>query len=193
MTTENFIQHPKPWCLYHFTDLENLPLIREHGLLSTQELQRRGITPPKPGGDTGSQISDARYGADRFVHLCLTNDNDMAYRKEEAGHIGPICYLEIHTNILREEGVSACETFTNTGTPILPLAEALASGLPDMEIIIEARESLLKVLSSEDSKTAYLKAKKAEILVPDCIPKSFILNLEWQSAQFSSPSQREIG
>jgi hypothetical protein len=62
-------QHRK---FYHFTDKANLASIRQHGLLSTNELRRRGLLSSfKTGGDTNSLRSDFASGtqAPRSVRL----------------------------------------------------------------------------------------------------------------------------
>jgi hypothetical protein len=57
-------QHQK---FYHFTDRKNLPLIRQHGLLSTSELRSRGLLENvKTGGDAASLQSDSCKGDGRI-------------------------------------------------------------------------------------------------------------------------------
>jgi hypothetical protein len=55
-----------------------------------------------------------------------------------------------------------------------PLEEALEAF--DMEVLFE--KPMIEVLSNDHLKKRYNEAKKSEILIPDCIPTSYILNLE---------------
>ena len=81
---------------YHFTDRKNLPLIRQHGLLSTQELKRRDLFANiKTGGDSISLQSDAAKGTDAYVCLCFTRSHPMAHvAMNDERKLDPV-YLEI--------------------------------------------------------------------------------------------------
>jgi hypothetical protein len=60
---DTLAKSPQHQQFYHFTDRKNLPLIREHGLLSTNELRRRGLFPSvKTGGDAIGLQSDTAKG-----------------------------------------------------------------------------------------------------------------------------------
>ncbi len=54
-------------CVYHFTDVANLPLIRSSdGLFSIEQLKARRIVPPRPGGNEWSHDADEAVGLHRF-------------------------------------------------------------------------------------------------------------------------------
>lgn len=92
--------------LYHFTDRQNLPSIRQHGgLYPMTELLRRGIQVPAPGGNQWSREADSRSGMDRYVHLCFRNNHPMAYLAGQDGRIGQILFLQIHPSVLGLPGV----------------------------------------------------------------------------------------
>src|SRR5260370_21885102 len=92
-------QHQK---FYHFTDRKNLPLVRQHGLLSTSELRRRGfLESVKTGGDANSLQSDSAKGTDAYVCLCFTRNNPMAHvAMNDERKLDPV-YLEIAPNLIK--------------------------------------------------------------------------------------------
>lgn len=159
--------------LYHFTDLENLPLIREHGLLPYRELRARGIEPPKPGGSEGSRKADADRGLDGFVHLCLVDNHPMNFKAKERGHIGETRYLEISPEVVLWEGVRGTSIVSNaTASKILSLEFAL----DEMELDLLFHTHPGEIFSDKKLTTRYNEARKAEILIPACIPPSMIKN-----------------
>lgn len=174
MSIDEFIQRAGFVCLYHFTDVSNLPLIKEHGLLSLRELRKRGIRPPRPGSDLFSRKKDTDLGLDRFVRLCPKNMHPMEYRAKEEGRIGPTVFLEISCHVLRMPGICGCSRVAyKSGAVVRPLEEAL-DGF-DLEVLFDI--PFPEILEDEGTKNRFNKAKKSEILVPDHIPSSLILNL----------------
>lgn len=174
MTIDDFIKRMGQGVLYHFTDVSNLPLIKEHGLLSIRELRKRGIHPPKPGSNSISRKKDTELGLDRFVRLCPKNMHPMEYRAKEEKRIGPTVFLEISCDVLRLPDICGCSQVAyKNGAVVRPLEEALDEF--DLEVLYDI--PFPEVLAYEDTKNRFNKAKKSEILVPDHIPASLILNL----------------
>ena|SRR6266403_4437530 len=99
---------------YHFTDKKNLPLIREHGLLSTGELRRRGLLPSvKTGGDANSLNSDNSKGTDAYVCLCLTRSHPMAHvAMTDERKLDPV-YLEIDPQVIKLPNVMITDAPSN--------------------------------------------------------------------------------
>ena len=59
--------------LYHYTDKENIPLIRSSGgLLSLRALTERDVIPLRTGGDEVSHMIDCANHTDKYVHLCFS-------------------------------------------------------------------------------------------------------------------------
>src|SRR5947209_17862402 len=89
--------------LYHFTSVENLPLIvATGGLLSKHALQRHHIAPPAPGGNEVSRDLDRRNDNWDFVSLSFTPHIPMAYYKKRDSHL---CYFVLHPHVAALPGV----------------------------------------------------------------------------------------
>jgi hypothetical protein len=90
--------------LYHFTSVENLPLVSQHQALSSKEvLESNGDWPvPQPGGNERSHALDRQKGNWDFVSLNFTPHTPMAYDKKKVLHL---CFMEISTDVAFREGV----------------------------------------------------------------------------------------
>lgn len=109
--------------LYHFTDTRNLPSIRQHGLLSSRELERRGIAIAARGGDFQSLTIDRWLDLDGHVHLSIMNQHPMEKIARDDGRIAEACYLHVDPAVLRAPGVLFCPIVsTTTDAKILPIA-----------------------------------------------------------------------
>jgi hypothetical protein len=158
--------------LYHFTDEENLPLIRKHGILSCRELSRRQVTPPKPGGNDWSRRADSLNKVDKYVHLCLLDRHPMEFLAKKDRHIGRTRFLKICIEVLSFPGVMGCSEVANKAGAILqPIEQAL--GVIDLEILFGG----IVNFQDENLRNRYNDAKKSEILIPKTIPPDLILNL----------------
>lgn len=68
-------------CFYHFTALENIESIRQHGgLYSWHYCENNGIQIPIAGGDAQSRRLDGSYGLQDYVRLSFCDDHPMSYR-----------------------------------------------------------------------------------------------------------------
>jgi hypothetical protein len=172
MNVADFINSTALRHLYHFTDEENLPLIRQHGILPYTELVRRGIVPPKPGGNDWSRDADAIKGVDAYVHLCLMDQHPMEYVARSNGHLGRTRFLRVSVEVLSFPGVMGCSDVANkTGVAIRPIEQALDS--MDLQILFGGKVDFQNV----ELRNRYNEAKKSEVLIPAPIPPSLILNL----------------
>jgi len=98
---------------YHFTDKKNLPLIREHGLLSTGELKSRELFEDVvTGGNANSLESDRQKGTDQFVCLCFTDNHPMEYVARRDRKLDPT-YLEIDPDVIKLPGVMLTNAASN--------------------------------------------------------------------------------
>jgi hypothetical protein len=155
---------------YHFTDKKNLPLIREHGLLSTSQLRARDLYDDViTGGDANSLESDRLKGTDQFVCLCLTDSHPMEYVARTGDRkLNPI-YLEIDPEVIRLPGAMVTSAPSNQ------------NGVERMEPTVGLDELDLPVvytwLKWKDAKIMdRLKiARKYEILIPTSIEPRYIL------------------
>jgi hypothetical protein len=151
--------------LFHFTDTRNLPLIREHGLLSFAELKHRGIANQViTGGDQQSLEDDGKMGLDKYVHLCFFDQHPMEHNKQKEGIIHSSRFLKINPIVLQWEDVKITLAMANKkGTALLTLEQAMEK--IDSKIICEW---------TDWSRQEFQDAKKYEILVPNFIPVEFI-------------------
>ena len=95
--------------LYHFTSIENLPLIRDMGgLRSKQALEEAGLwPPPEPGGNALSHSLDRSEGNWDKLSLNFTPNTPMAYWRKRQSHL---CFFVLKPDIATWPGV----LFTNT-------------------------------------------------------------------------------
>ncbi|CAN7343614.1 DarT ssDNA thymidine ADP-ribosyltransferase family protein [Bradyrhizobium sp. LjRoot220] len=157
-TVAKSVQHRK---FYHFTDRKNLPLIRQHGLLSTKELKRLGLfNGIKTGGDANSLASDHAKGTDDYVCLCFTSSHPMVHTAmNDERKLDPV-YLEIHPNVIKLPNVMITNAPSNqAGIVRVPAATALDQ--LDLEVIYTRTD-----WSNADIQSRLQKAEKYEILIP---------------------------
>lgn len=155
--------------LYHFTDLRNIPSIREHrGLYSLEKLEEKGIKVAAPGGNKWSHDADRLKELHKYVHLCFRRNHPMEYWARKEGRIGDFIYLEIHRDILLVGGVLFTADVSNkVGVDSCSLEEA--EGLLDVP--------MLYATPNKENTKRMLAAEKCEILVPDFIPLKMLQNM----------------
>jgi ssDNA thymidine ADP-ribosyltransferase DarT-like protein len=133
--TEVLGKSPQHQKLYHFTDRKNLPLIRQHGLLSTSELRRQNIFDSvKPGGDTNSLNSDLRSGTDGYVCLCFTRNHPMVHVATNDHRKLDATYLEIDPKVIKLPNVMITSAPSNQAG-IARVAAAAALDTLDLDVI----------------------------------------------------------
>lgn len=173
MQIKDFLNKYNIQFLYHFTDIANIPLIRQHGILPYTELQKNEIIPPKPGGNEISRNADRSKGVDKYVHLCFKDQHPMEFRAREDKRIESAKFLRISTDVLNFNGVMGCTDVSNkTGVTIMPIEEALEK--IDTEILFG---NIPNTFQDPELKKRYNEAKKSEILIPAPIRTNLILNL----------------
>ncbi len=159
-------QHRK---FYHFTDRKNLPLIRQHGLLSTGELRRRKLFDSvKTGGDVNSLHSDQVKGTDGFVCLCFTNSHPMAHAAMNDDRKLAPAYLAINPNVIRLPNVVITNAPSNQAGVERVAAAAALDGL-DLEVLYKRTE-----WADPDINARLRKAEKYEILIPNSLATQYI-------------------
>ncbi len=172
MRVQDFLSKSRIRCIYHFTELENLPLIRRHGLLPLADLQSRGISPPKPGGDQQSRECDARRGLSSYVHCCFKPEHPMEWVARQDGRLERTRFLELSCQLLLRPGVMGCAVVANrSDATIVPIEQALDE--MDLAILFDGTMSF----SDPEMVKQWNEARKAEILIPGGIPTHLIANL----------------
>jgi hypothetical protein len=160
-------QHQK---FYHFTDRKNLPLVRQHGLLSTSVLRNRDLLGNvKTGGDAASLRSDAAKGTDGFVCLCFTRSHPMAHvAMQDERKLDPV-YLEIDPKVIKLPNVMITNAPSNR-SGVVRLAAATALDGLDLEVIYKQTDW------NDAAVQARLQAaEKYEVLIPGSLAKQYIV------------------
>lgn len=156
--------------VWHFTDRSNLDLIvKQKGLLSLSELERKGIAIPAPGGNEWSHDADKMKGVHEYVHLAFVDDHPMLFRAKQDGRIPDPIWLKIDSSIILEKGVRFCSEVSNkSGAAILDSKEAAER--IDFEV-------LFTYMNWRDPEIQARRqaAIKSEILVPGFVPIEKIL------------------
>ena len=158
--------------LFHFTDRQNLPLIRDIGALCPlAELQDRGIAVPAPGSNQLSRDLDAHGGLDQYVHLCFRPNHPMVFSAQEEGRLLDCLFLQVNPEILAWPDVRFAPDIANkTGVSHYSIDEAV--NLIDFEVLYTRTD-----WSDPAIQERLQQAERYEILVPHRIPLDFIRNL----------------
>jgi hypothetical protein len=157
---------------YHFTDRRNLEAIRHTGgLYSFAKLQEMKIEIPAPGGNQWSRDADDQRGLDRYVHLCFKANHPMEYTARQEGRIGDSIFLQIHPDVLKNDGVMFTPDVSNkAGVEMITMEKALE--------VIDFPVLYTRTDWTDPKVQARLQlAEKCEILIPDHIPMNLIRNL----------------
>jgi ssDNA thymidine ADP-ribosyltransferase, DarT len=160
-------QHQK---FYHFTDRKNLPLVREHGLLSISALRSRNLfSNVKTGGDATSLQSDTAKGTDGYVCLCFTQSHPVAHvAMHDERKLDPV-YLEIDPKVIKLPNVMITNAPSNQNGVVRVAAATALDGL-DLDVIYKRTDW------SDAAVQARLQAaEKYEILIPGSLTKQYIV------------------
>jgi hypothetical protein len=157
----NRLQREQIECLYHWTNLVNLPVIRQAGALcSKQTLQDLDLwPPPKPGGEGVSWSQDRRHGNWDKVGLNFTPHTPMAHRRKERGD--HLCFFIVSTEVATWQDV----WFTDTNAASNDHTQKV--GLPGLDLI---DFSAIRGNPRFGDLYGWKLPVQAEVLVPDRIP-----------------------
>lgn len=87
--------------LYHFTDRDNLEsIIKNGGLYSWMDCERKGIKINKPGGCELSRSLDRKDNLQDFVRVSFTTQHPMMYVAMKEGRISNPVILEIDPEVI---------------------------------------------------------------------------------------------
>lgn len=152
---------------YHFTDARNLPSISELGLLSMEQLEKRGIR-PVAGGNQWSLDADKIAGMHRYVHLCLTMSHPMEWKARNEGRIKDTRFIAVDPRVITLEGVRLVNGVSNkAGIVPKPVDQGLAE--IDWEVIYTSMDWRLPEIKERRT-----RALKCEIIVPDSVSLGFL-------------------
>jgi len=159
--------------VWHFTARANLESIREHGLLSFAEAQRRGIEIPEPGGNDWSHSTDKSKGLDAYVHLAFVDKHPMLYvAQEHENRILDPVWLKIDSSVILGDEVRFCAAVANTSGAHILTAEEAQEAI-DFDVLFIRMNWKVPAIQER-----LKKARKSEILVPDRIPYNKILDTQ---------------
>ncbi len=178
MDTEELISHIKSskinTYVYHFTDEANLPSIWDHGLLSKEQMIKKGLHPQKTGGNEWSFELDKRkvvngHDMRHYASLCMRYDHPMAWIAHKEGRLPNPLFLCINPDILKIEGTRIALGVANSlEAEILTVNEAIPR--MDLEILYKWTD-----WSNHDNRERLQNVKKYEILIPNSVPRCFIV------------------
>ena len=87
--------------LYHFTDRDNLEsIIKNGGLYSWMDCERKGIKIAKPGGDQLSRDLDRRDDLQHYVRISFTTQHPMMFVAMRDGRVSNPVILEIDPEVI---------------------------------------------------------------------------------------------
>lgn len=166
---DDFITRFRPFAFFHFTDTRNLPSIREHGLCSLSEIERRNVPVAAYGGDEISRDIDRSKGLDRFVRLCFNKFHDLEIKARVYDkRIKESAFISVSPEILRLEGVIFTPAVAyKKGCPLLTLNQAVQE--MDFSVIYDGLDKYDPEINDRREVT-----RKYEILVPSSIPPEFL-------------------
>lgn len=148
--------------LWHFTDKRNVESIREYGLLSWAELQRKGLAPAVPGGNKWSHDADQRSGVDNYVHLSFNQQNPMLYIAKQDKRIIDHVWLQIDLSVIGAGTRYTADVANKADVQLLDSKSAIAT--IDFEALFKFLD--FRVAGNQERKNL---AAKSEILIPTMV------------------------
>lgn len=155
--------------LYHFTDRDNLEsIIKNGGLYSWMDCERKGIKIAKPGGDQLSRDLDRRTNLQHYVRVSFTTQHPMMYVAMRDGRVSNPVILEIDPEVIYwQESKYANMNATRNG----------ANRGNTLEDFKKIHFQSVKARSHFDLAEEEQPYFQAEILVKNFIPLEFIKNI----------------
>ena len=155
--------------LYHFTDRNNLEsIIKNGGLYSWMDCERKGIKIAKPGGDQLSRDLDRRDDLQHYVRISFTTQHPMMFVAMRDGRVSNPVILEIDPEVIywqdsKYANMNATRNGANRGNTL--------------EDFKKIHFQSVKARSHFDLAEEEQPYFQAEILVKNFIPLEFIKNI----------------
>ena len=155
--------------LYHFTDRDNLEsIIKNGGLYSWMDCDRKGIHIAKPGGGELSRSLDRKDNLQDFVRVSFTTQHPMMYVAMKEGRISNPVILEIDPEVIFwSDSKYADSNATRTDA-------CVGQGLDDFKRIHFTSVKARKHFDLPEEEQPYFQA---EVLVKNFIPLEYIKNI----------------
>jgi ssDNA thymidine ADP-ribosyltransferase, DarT len=158
--------------LYHFTDVRNLPSIKDlDGIHATARLNEMGVKFYAGGNELSLQL-DQQSKMDQFVHLCFDLRHPMESSIKSRDSEAQVLYLKIDPAILYQDGVRFSTGVANAlGAQRFTIEEARQGNMIDYQVLYTYMPwSDPKVQSRRHA------SELCEILVPDYVSMKSIRN-----------------
>lgn len=155
--------------LYHFTDRDNLEsIIRNGGLYSWSDCEKKGIKISKPGSGQLSRQLDSRDGLQSYVRVSFVMQHPMMYVAMNEGRISNPVILEINPEVVYWDGtLYADRNATKNGANVGGTVDDLN------RIHFQSVKAQKHFDLDEDEQQFY----QAEVLVKNFIPLQYIRNI----------------
>jgi hypothetical protein len=155
--------------LYHFTDRDNLEsIIRNGGLYSWADCEKKSIDIKKPGGSGVSRQLDKRDGLQNYVRVSFTKQHPMMFVAMGDGRISNPVVLEIDPQVIWWKGTRyADRNATKTGANV-------GGELSDFNAIHFNSVKANKHFDLDEDEQPFYQA---EVLVKNHIPLEYITNI----------------
>ena len=157
--------------LYHFTDRDNLEsIIKNGGLYSWMDCERKGIKINKPGGSPVSRQLDSGRNLEDYVRVSFTTQHPMMYVAMKDGRISNPVILEINPEVIywNETLYANLNAAKHTIKPII------GPTLSDFKQIHFQSVKVRKHFDLPEEEQPYFQA---EVLVKNFIPLEYIKNI----------------
>ena len=157
--------------LYHFTDRDNLEsIIKNGGLYSWMDCERKGIKINKPGGSPVSRQLDSGRNLEDYVRVSFTTQHPMMYVAMKDGRISNPVILEIDPEVIywNETLYANLNAAKHTIKPIIG---------PTLSDFKQIHFQSVKVRSHFDLPEEEQPYFQAEVLVKNFIPLEYIKNI----------------
>ena len=157
--------------LYHFTDRDNLEsIIKNGGLYSWMDCERKGIKIAKPGGGSMSRQLDSGRNLEDYVRVSFTTQHPMMYVAMREGRISNPVILEIDPEIIYWK--DTC--YSNMNATIHRIRPNIGGSLSDFKQIHFQSVKVHKHFDLPEEEQPYFQA---EVLVKNFIPLEYIKNI----------------
>lgn len=157
--------------LYHFTDRDNLEsIIKNGGLFSWMDCERKGIKIAKPGGGSLSRQLDNGRNLGDYVRVSFTTQHPMMYVAMKDGRVSNPVILEIDPEVIYWKGTC----FSNMNAATYKVRPNIGETIDDFNQIHFQSVKVRKHFDLPEEEQPYFQA---EILVKNCIPLEYIRNI----------------
>ena len=157
--------------LYHFTDRDNLEsIIKNGGLYSWMDCERKGIKVNKPGGSTVSRQLDTSRSLGDYVRLSFTTQHPMMYVAMKDGRISNPVILEIDPEVVYWNETS----YANLNAARYTIEPNIGPTISDFKQIHFQSLKARKHFDLPEDEQPYFQA---EVLVKNFIPLEYIKNI----------------